>query len=105
MYQPTEINRKKLPSDEYKIEVSGGWEGSRETGLPSVSFSFRFGGAKPLLYPGTMRAATAQGSLRVPVCTPVFVNISSGAVHFFNCSHCYKAHDSKGRLTGQNGVT
>lgn len=47
MYQPTElVNRNKLPSDEYKIEMSGGWEGSRETGLPSVSFSFRFGGAK-----------------------------------------------------------
>ena len=54
---------------------------------------------------GHKRAGTAPGSLRVPVCTPVFVNISSGAVHFFNCSHCYKAHDSKGRLTGQKGVT
>ena len=46
MYQPNEINRNKVPSDEYKIEMSRGWEGSRETGLPSVSFSFRFGGAK-----------------------------------------------------------
>ena len=46
---------------------------------------------------GHKRAGTAPGSLRVPVCTPVFVNISSGAVHFFNCSHCYKAHDSKGQ--------
>ena len=55
--------------------------------------------------PDTMRAGTAPGSLRVPVCTPVFVNISSGTVHIFNCSHCYKAHDSKGGLTGQNGVT
>lgn len=66
MYQPTEINRNKLPSDEYKIEVSGGWEGSRETGLPSVSFSFRFGGAKPLLYPGHNesghRAGFTEGS-------------------------------------------
>lgn len=46
MYQPNEINRNKVPSDEYKIEMSRDWEGSRETGLPSVSFSFRFGGAK-----------------------------------------------------------
>ena len=105
MYQPTEINRNKLPSDEYKIEMSGGWEGSRETGLPSVSFPSGLVELNFNCIRGHKRAGTAPGSLRVPVCTLVFVNISSGAVHFFNCSHCYKAHDSKGRLTGQNGVT
>ena len=62
---------------------SGDWSSFCE-----FPFSFRFGEAKTLI-PGHKRAGTAPGSLRVPVCTPVFVNISSRAVHFFNCSHCY----------------